>query len=102
MAGVNKLFVIAGVILPYPNKGSTLVVEIILLFLFAVIEAVRLFFGKILSVFSPIENGRVQSTLITLLLSHKIVLETSLTSMYFCGIHLCIRLLILTLSAKVI
>ncbi|CAB4041222.1 transmembrane 216-like, partial [Paramuricea clavata] len=38
------LYVYKGVILPYPNQGSTLALEIILLFLFALIEAVRLFF----------------------------------------------------------
>ena len=37
---------ISAVILPYPNEGSALALEIMLLFLFALIEAVRLFFGK--------------------------------------------------------
>ncbi|XP_028408185.1 transmembrane protein 216-like [Dendronephthya gigantea] len=39
------IYAYKGVILPFPNEGSTLALEIILMFLFAFIEAVRLFFG---------------------------------------------------------
>ena len=38
-------FSFAGSILPFPNQGGILALEIILLFLLAALEGLRLFFG---------------------------------------------------------
>ena len=41
-------FFFAGSILPFPNQGGILALEIILLFLLAALEGLRLFFGMFL------------------------------------------------------